>query len=86
MSPCMAGASAQARVERAARSVRLRAPTAAVDTMAAQRHPDADRTIEVVLPDTDSLPPEVCGALVDERLAIRSAQPQGTNFVVVATD
>jgi len=82
---CMAGSSAEARVERAARSVRLREPTAAVDTMDAQRYPDADRCIEVVLPDTNCAGFEVYGALEDERLDLRDAAAQGTNFVVVAT-
>jgi len=82
---CMAGSSAEARVERAARSVRLREPTAAVDTMDAQRYEGAQRCIEVVLPDTTSASYEVYGALEDERLDLQEAQPQGTNFVVVAT-
>ena len=82
---CLAGSNARARVGRAARSVRLRAPTAAVDTMVAERYPDADHCIEIVLPDQTCAPYEVLGALEDERLDLQDATAQGTNFVVVAT-
>jgi hypothetical protein len=53
--------------------------------MVAERYPDADHCIEIVLPDQTCAPYEVLGALEDERLDLQDATAQGTNFVVVAT-
>lgn len=84
MSLCRAGERAEARVQRAARSARLREPTAAVETIPAEHSSHEAETLEVVIPG-NACPPTILSALHGERLRVRSAQPQGDSFVVVAT-
>lgn len=83
---CTAGGNAaRARIQRAARSIRLRDPSAAVDTLSPSEGPRDCWTIEATLPDRDSVSPRVYGALADEKLDIVSVDPQGQHRRLVAT-
>lgn len=85
MSRCLGGTTAEARLGRAARSVRLTQPVAAVDELDATEGALPEPTLEIVLHDTDRCPDEVTRALLSESLDILRAQPRGPHYVVVAT-
>ncbi len=85
MSRCIAGTTAQARLGRAARSVRLCTPTTAVDELDASEGAHPEPTLEIVLHERDRCPDEVLRALMTESLDILRAQPRGPHYVVVAT-
>jgi len=85
MSRCIAGRTDEARLARAARSVRLRNATAAVDQLDATEGPHPEPRLEIVLHEMDRCPDEVYGALQDEHLDILRAQPRGPHYLVIAT-
>lgn len=82
---CTAGTSAQARIARAARSLRLRAPMAAVDELEPAAGQHDSWTLEATLAECDHAADYIYSVLDDEGLDLRLATTRGPNFVIVAT-
>jgi len=82
---CTAGTSDQARVARAARSLRLYAPMAVVDELEPAAGQYDCWALEATLAEHDCAESHIYGVLEDEDLDLRLAQSRGPHFVVVAT-
>jgi len=83
---CVAGGNAdRARIQRAARSLRLSEPIAAVDVIEPGTGPISGWVLEATLAERDHVPAAALSVLSDERLDLRSAEPQGPHYRIVAT-
>ena len=82
---CTAGTSDQARVARAARSLRLRAPMAVVDELEPAAGQYDAWSLEATLAEHDCAESHIYSVLEDEGLDLRLAQTRGAHFEIVAT-